>query len=1054
MCQCRLIILFILTFLIASGTKAQERLNYFFRHITQSDGLLHNQVLSIAQDDKGFIWVATPNGLQRYDGSRFVYYPEMLGSSTAWLTSGVEMYADEKNNLLWISNNTNIERMEMGKNNFTYYDHEKLINDSFLAVNSYRDINNMEWILGPNTVYQYDSSTKRKTHSNLNILPPNVHRASYIVTDSVSERTWVATPSQLFVFDKKTKRAYSDDFNPIQHPLLQPSSYGPDEKFLRFVMIDSKRNIWVTGWGDAFYKYDDKTKKVTKYLLSVIRPNTNGLKQPAATPLINCMLEDDNHSIWVGTENAGLLRYNPLKDNFDYIIAQGKNSESIQYRHKIFNLFQDKDQNIWISTDKGISIFNPYRQFFNSIRHEEDNPLSIGKSEIISFIQTTNGDMFIGTWGGGIAVYDSLFKFKRNIVFNKLKEEKNNDDVRKVWSFLQVDDKTLYAGCQHGYLQVHNMATGTTRTLQPPEMEGSTIRCMEKDANGNVWFGLHNGKITKWEKKQDKFFAYGNDLKVNLKTASIVLNIFIDRAQRCWVSTESGFKQFDLEKMVFSQTWLPDKNKVNSISGKTCQGIDEYNDSILLIGTIYGGINFFNRRTNSFSSLGSVDGLPSNNIYALKKDTAGYIWFTTDYGLCKLNPVDKKIVPYRMDPGVINSSFIANKFYPLQNGQWLTFTIAEAISFFPHKVAYQDRSETNIEITGFRLFDKPVSIDSLLFDNKPLRLSYKENFFTVEFAALNFSSQQQTNYFYRLSSIDKDWVNGNTNRFASYTDLPPGEYIFNVKAENANDLPGTTSFKIIISPPFWKTWWFISAIFFLILTLIYVFIKWREKNIKAIEAEKRKLDGMNEQLSRAKLETLRSQMNPHFIFNCINSIDALIQSNDKYHATVYLNKFAKLIRDILDSSKQNTVTLSKDLDTLKLYIELEQLRHENKFTTEIIADEALLQDDYRVPPLIIQPFVENAILHGIRYRTDNSGKLSVSVMKLAEYLQYSIEDNGVGRGSGQGRTQKEKVSYGIDISNDRVRLFNNEDKASVEIIDLFEGSKPVGTKVTVLLKIQ
>jgi LytS/YehU family sensor histidine kinase len=223
---------------------------------------------------------------------------------------------------------------------------------------------------------------------------------------------------------------------------------------------------------------------------------------------------------------------------------------------------------------------------------------------------------------------------------------------------------------------------------------------------------------------------------------------------------------------------------------------------------------------------------------------------------------------------------------------------------------------------------------------------------------------------------------------------------------------------------------------------------------QSLERSNMEMYVMNEQLLRAKLEALRSQMNPHFIFNCINSIDALIQSNDKYRATIYLNKFAKLIRNILDSSKQNTVTLSKDLDTLKLYIELEQLRHENKFTATIQADDALLQEDFKVPPLIIQPFVENSILHGIRYRKDNNGKLSISVLRENDHLKYAIEDNGVGRGTFNNQIQKEELSYGIDMSNERVKLFNKEEKASVQIIDLFEEGEPAGTKVEVLLKIQ
>lgn len=230
--------------------------------------------------------------------------------------------------------------------------------------------------------------------------------------------------------------------------------------------------------------------------------------------------------------------------------------------------------------------------------------------------------------------------------------------------------------------------------------------------------------------------------------------------------------------------------------------------------------------------------------------------------------------------------------------------------------------------------------------------------------------------------------------------------------------------------------------------------------IKSFEAEQSLLQSrieiysINDQLLKAKLEALRSQMNPHFIFNCINSIDALIQSNDKYYATVYLNKFAKLIRNVLDSSKKDTVTLSKDLETLQLYIELEKFRHENKFTAAIEADDELLQDDYKVPPLIVQPFVENAILHGLRYRKDNNGQLHIKVKRELNYIKYVIVDNGVGRNTDHKKIQKDKTSYGIDMSNERVRLFNKEEKASVEIIDLFETGKPAGTRVELSLKIE
>ncbi|MFZ1370512.1 MAG: histidine kinase, partial [Ferruginibacter sp.] len=170
-------------------------------------------------------------------------------------------------------------------------------------------------------------------------------------------------------------------------------------------------------------------------------------------------------------------------------------------------------------------------------------------------------------------------------------------------------------------------------------------------------------------------------------------------------------------------------------------------------------------------------------------------------------------------------------------------------------------------------------------------------------------------------------------------------------------------------------------------------------------------------------------------------------------ATVYLNKFAKLIRNILDTSKQNTVALEKDLDTLKLYIELEQLRHENKFSAAIIFDKDLLQDDYRVPPLIIQPFVENAILHGLKNKYGNEGILTIEVKIMHNILQYIITDNGIGREAAGKIVQNKETHLGMQMSYERIRLFNKEEIASVKIKDLYHNEQATGTEVTVNLNI-
>ena len=231
------------------------------------------------------------------------------------------------------------------------------------------------------------------------------------------------------------------------------------------------------------------------------------------------------------------------------------------------------------------------------------------------------------------------------------------------------------------------------------------------------------------------------------------------------------------------------------------------------------------------------------------------------------------------------------------------------------------------------------------------------------------------------------------------------------------------------------------------LSAALAFYKWRIASVK-------KQSRLKQKLSETEMIALRAQMNPHFIFNCINSIDALIQSNDKYNATNYLNKFAKLIRNILDSSKENTVPFTKDVETLQLYVDLEKLRSENKFTTQIGVSKELMNSDYKVPPLIIQPFVENAIHHGLRNREGNNGQLSILIERVDDNICYTITDNGIGREAAAKLSSKQYQSYGMQISYDRIKMFNNEETASAKINDLYENNLPNGTKVVVKLKIK
>lgn len=241
----------------------------------------------------------------------------------------------------------------------------------------------------------------------------------------------------------------------------------------------------------------------------------------------------------------------------------------------------------------------------------------------------------------------------------------------------------------------------------------------------------------------------------------------------------------------------------------------------------------------------------------------------------------------------------------------------------------------------------------------------------------------------------------------------------------------------------------LAVLLCMLLGIIIAVVVYRSARNKKKSAESE----LRQNIAETQMQALRSQMNPHFIFNSLNSIDAFIQSNDKYNATVYLNKFAKLIRNVLDGSKQNLVSFSKDMETLKLYIELEMQRSEQKFKADIQVDDELMNSDYKVPPLIVQPFVENAIIHGLRNKDGNDGMLTMRVRRNGQRIVYVIADNGVGRAAAAGMHTNKDKSYGLDISYDRIRLFNKESEASVHIEDMQDRGRASGTRVTVELNI-
>ena len=334
-----------------------------------------------------------------------------------------------------------------------------------------------------------------------------------------------------------------------------------------------------------------------------------------------------------------------------------------------------------------------------------------------------------------------------------------------------------------------------------------------------------------------------------------------------------------------------------------------------------------------------------------------------------------------------------------------------------------------------------------------VQLTHMQKQVQFEFSSPGFINEKQIMYSYRLvENAAAAWSAPANQHIVSYASLQPGSYHFEVRTLGWNGEWGKpATYDFMISPPFWQTWWFRSLLIILIAFFVYGLLKRRIKTIRH-EAE------MKQKIAETEMMALRAQMNPHFIFNCLNSIDNLIQMDEKEKATLYLSKFAKLIRSILENASNNTVPCWRDMETLQLYLELEALRFDHKFSYQVIIDPMILSGDYKVPPLVIQPFVENAIHHGLLNKIEGDKKLLVKVFVTANHIHYLIEDNGIGRKLAATYKQQNKLAYasmGMQITEERINIFNQRNNGSVKISDICdEKNRPLGTKVEVSLIIQ
>ncbi len=856
--------LFLFSFLFFSPAKAQLT-DVNFDHILSDKGLSQNTIHCIIQDSKGFMWFATEDGLDKYDGYNFTIYKNNPLDKNSISDNFIWTIYEDKSGTIWVGTNSGgLCRFNRNTEEFTKYKHDRN-NPNSLSNNNVRtifeDSKGVLWIgTEGGGLNKFDREKGKFIHFKHN--PNNQNSLSNNVVLSIFEDSkgtlWVGGDGGINKFERNNQKFVSYQYNPNNQLSLS-------NNVVFSIYEDHENNFWI-GTSNGFNLFDRNTGTCKRFF-----SNTDILSN-LDNNRINSILEDKNGTLWVAT-GGGLYEFNRKRKRFISLRQTESHSASLS-NNNILSICQDYSNIIWIGTGEGgIFKFDRERIKFKHYHYDPTNQNSLSYNTVRSIYQDKSGIVWIGTLGGGLNRLD-----RKKDIYKHFIHQSNNEfslSNNSVSSILRDKQGTLWIGTWGGGLNkvVVNKSNGSLKFLHyehNPEdkysISNNIVQSIYEDTKGRLWIGTGIG-LDIFDKKSGKFFSYINNPQdpSSISENQIQSCVTEDRNGYLWIGTWNGLNKLNLSdisnKPPFNNlkfihyTHIADDP--NSLSDNRVISVLEDNSGNIWFGTYGGGLNELpvdqqkigEPNNAKFVHYEMKDGLASNIIYGILEDDENNLWLSTDNGLSRFSTLTKIFRNYYQSDGLQGNQFFWGANFKGLNGELFFGGTNGVDAFFPATLK-DNKHVPPIVITDFQIFNKPVEIakdDSPLKQSitmtKEITLPYSKNVFSFEFAALDYTVPSKNQYAYMMEGFDKDWVKSGSRRYVTYTNLDPGKYIFKVKGSN-ND--GTwnekgASIKLIILPPFWKTWWFIIIAFLVIGGFISFVIVYRVRYLLGIERFRTKL---------------------------------------------------------------------------------------------------------------------------------------------------------------------------------------------------------------------
>jgi len=1029
----RLYLLATLCCLVIFSTPLHAKKDFFkFTNIGVDEGLTNPFVIKVLQDRQGFLWVATQNGLYRYDGYEFKVFMHNPEDKSSIGGNYIQNLYEDSKGRLWIS-----------------------VLRAGLAL--------------------YHAETESFT-----LYSPNNSNLSSEMVAAVAEdddgSLWVATfGGGLNHFNPETK-----DFSQYRHNPNDSNSLSDDKVYS--ILVDSEGVLWAGTRNGGLNRFDENSQTFKAF--------KHQSETPASLSQNNVfsLLEDSKGQLWVGTRSGGLNRFVPETQSFIHYTNQADNPSSLP-SNQVFSIFEDKVGDLWVGTNEGgLSLFQPQSESFVHYRNDPANKNSLFDNDIFAITQDNTGLIWLGTFGGGLSHFSpdsrrfglvqyepelenglsegdiqTLFKDSRgnlwigstagltrydqdsNSYFLYQHDEKNPSSLsdNDVWAIYEDSQGQIWVGTTEGGLNVFSPNSEHSEDYQnlsfkryqfdarnPHSLSDNAVRVITEDSNQQLWIGTKQG-LNRYRSETDDFIRYSHDKNnQNSLSDNTIYSLLSGKSGHLWVGTRSGgLNLFDPQNDTFVR-YSKDESNPQSLSDNMIYAIAMDSKEHLWLGT-RGGLNRFNPETSEATHYRTKDGLFSDRVAAVQIDGNDNIWLGGDYiSFIEGSSLEKggklsliKDISTKADCGANQGSSFQD-----DSGKLYWGGVNQYCAFYPKDVML-DSTAPRIVFTDFKLANQsveiPVKVGNSALSNSAVKsaplskvinntsdivLGYRDNILSFEFSALHFSDPKKNQYRYRLEGFRDEWITTDwTNRRATYTNLPADDYIFTVIA--ANDVGKWSqkgrSIKLTILPPPWKTWWAYTIYLFIISVIIWYFIYSQRKQVlieRAVNVQLKKLDKLKDELLANTSHELRTPLNAIVGLSesmiCGATGELPEDATDCLHLVLKSGKrLTNLVNDIMDFSQLNSNELSieiKPVNLRNIVAEAIQASQEllNGSAIQLINDipsdlPCVEADEYRLQQIVYK-LLNNAI------KFTPSGSVTIKAMLKDSYVDIQVVDTGIG----------------------------------------------------------